>query len=167
MLTIRVFALSAVLVTFATSAISTAVAQSQAPRAEQPAGPFEFETVDEAWQAAQESRDPLLLFVSSDHCYYCKKMLAETMTHPELAPAFARLFETTAVDGGRDRELVDQLGVRAYPTTVVISPEGKLLAKLEGYVEPRKIGKQLNPVLRAYRAANEAAADRVAHSQAK
>ena len=105
----------------------------------------------------------MLLFITSDHCYYCKKMVAETLSHPQLAPVFARLFETAAVNANRNPELADKLGVRAYPTTLVISPEGQLLSKLEGFVAPQEIGKHLNPILSAYRKQAKTPASAVAN----
>lgn len=128
-------------------------AQSVAePGVQRPAaGPFEYLAVDDAWQAAQESQVPMLLFVTSDHCYYCKKMVAETYTHPELAPAFAKLFETVAVEQADNPQLVEQLGVRMFPTTLIVSPAGSLLGRLEGHVPAENIGEKLNPILQDYR----------------
>lgn len=125
-----------------------------------PQGPFEFHSMDEAWRAAQVSQQPILLFVSSDHCHFCRKMQKETLSHPQLQPAFARLFEMTEVNASRQHELAARLGVRAFPTTLVISPNGQVLAKLEGYIAPRDISKRLNPVLTAYRDQAQSAADR-------
>jgi len=105
----------------------------------------------DAWKAAQVSQAPVLLFVTSDHCYYCKKMVAETYENPELAPLFARLFETATVKQADDPKLVEKLGVRVFPTTLVISPSGKLLGRMEGHVAPAQIGKRLNPILISYR----------------
>lgn len=141
------------------AAFTSATAQHPAP-SPAPTGPFEFHTMDEAWQVAQESQQPILLFVTSDHCHYCRKMESDTFSHPKLQPAFAQFFEMTEVNARSQPELVARLGVRAFPTTVVISPNGRALAKLEGYIGPRDISKRLNPVLTAYRDQVQSAADR-------
>lgn len=143
-------ATSFVLIVLATQAASLSTAQVPTAKTKPEAAPFEYAEPGAAWAAAQESRDPVLLFVTSDHCYYCKKMLNETLLHPQLAPAVAQLFETATINADRSPELAQGLGVRAFPTTLIVSPDGRLLSKLEGYVAPQMLGEQLNPVLRAY-----------------
>ncbi len=154
---------SFVLIVLVTQAASLVTAQVTANKGDSVAPPFEFANIDDAWAAAQESRDPVLMFVTSDHCYYCKKMLSETLMHPQLAPAVAQLFETTTVNANQNPELVQKLGVRAFPTTLVVSPDGRLLSKLEGFVAPQMLGEHLNPVLRAYYELTERPADSVAN----
>lgn len=138
--------------------------QSPSPRvAPAASGPFEYDSLQQAWQVAQQSQVPVLLFVTSDHCYYCKKMVAETYQNPQLAPLFARLFETASVKQAEAPELVAKLGVRLYPTTLVISPTGKLLGRMEGHIAPDEIGRHLNPLLIRHRESLAATTNRSPH----
>lgn len=43
--------------------------------------------------------------------------------------------------------LIKQLGVRVYPTTLIISPEGQLLGKIEGYADLKKFAPVVNTSL--------------------
>lgn len=99
---------------------------------------FRHASVDHAWQASQESGRPMLLFVTSGNCHFCTKMLKETYTHPQIAEAVASSFEPAVLSREVDPDLVKDLGVRAFPTTLVIAPDRSLLARVNGFVKPQK-----------------------------
>ena len=111
---------------------------------------FEHADLLAARQAAQKSREPLLVFLTSEHCHFCVKMVNETYAHPQLAPLFHQLFETVSIDAERDPQLMAKLGVRMLPTTLVVTPEGKVIGRLDGFVPAEKIATHLNPVLQDY-----------------
>ena len=52
--------------------------------------------------------------------------------------------------------LLKQLGVRAFPTTAIISPDGRLLARMTGYVPPENLRKQLKASIEKARVATRA-----------
>lgn len=126
-------------------------ANAQQPSKAKHVGPFEHGSVAQAWKVAKKSRQPLLLFVTSDNCVYCHKMADEVYSHPKLRPAISKLFESAQMNVKENPAFVKKLGVRLYPTTVIISPDGKHLGSIEGYVEPRKIAARLNPALKAHK----------------
>lgn len=99
---------------------------------------FRHTSIDSAWKAAQKSGKPVLLFVTSKRCHYCDKMKAETWAHPQIAQAVAAQFEPVAVLKEKDPQIVKQLGIRAYPTTLVVSPKGELAGHLRGFANPEK-----------------------------
>lgn len=132
---------SYILLAFA--ALCAATAQAQQAK---PAAAFKHPNVDQAWQAAQQSKRPLLLFIHSDNCRFCVKMEKETFSHPKLAAALATAAETVSVHSEDHPELMKRLGVRAYPTTVVISPDGKEIGRVEGFLDaPRFAAKMFTP----------------------
>jgi protein disulfide-isomerase len=112
-----------------------------------PDAAFTHVDVDAAWSDVESSRRPLLLFVSMNDCKFCDKMEAETFSHPDLARSIRQLFVTAKMMKELDPELVAQLGVRAYPTTLVISPEGELIARIEGFADPKKFVATVRPAL--------------------
>lgn len=112
--------------------------------------PFTHQRVETAWETAKRSRRPMLLYVTSDQCVYCHKMVNETYAHPRLQPVLSQLFETVSLNVKQNPELVKKLGVRAYPTTLIISPDGSLLGKIEGFVAVDQIGAHLKPALVAH-----------------
>ena len=54
----------------------------------------------------------------------------------------------TVLAHSRDyRELVQKLGVRGYPSTLLVSPQGEVLDFMEGYVEARAFADRVYPLL--------------------
>ncbi|QDU54220.1 thioredoxin family protein [Aeoliella mucimassa] len=146
------------LATAAVLVVSYSQVQAQAPRTPVSAKPvsarqaepqplFRHASVNEAWAAVQQSRKPMFLYVTSDNCYFCKKMIQETYTNPQIRSGVSAYSEPVAFNASETPELAKKLGVRAFPTTLVISPENKLLHKIEGFVEPKDFAEQVWPVL--------------------
>ena len=44
-----------------------------------------YTDVDLAWKATQQKGQPMLVFVTSDHCLFCNKMKHDTYLHPAVA----------------------------------------------------------------------------------
>lgn len=116
-------------------------------RGEGAGGLFRHETVEQAWSASQSSRRPMLLYVTTDSCYYCKKMITDTLKNPEVNSALASYTEPTLVNAAKSPELAKRLGVRAYPTTLIISPDNRLLHRVVGYAVPAEFSAGAWPVL--------------------
>lgn len=131
-----------VLAVVAAAALANAAA-AQPRQASRTEPIFRHADVDAAWQASQKSRRPVLVYVTSSNCHYCKKMLSETLAHPQIARANNHYFETAAVSHDDHPELVERLGVKAFPTTLLVRPDGSLAARLQGYVKPEKFAEKL------------------------
>lgn len=121
---------------------------------------FRHQDVQQAWTATQVSRRPMFLYVTSDHCFYCKKMLKETLAHPQIGAGVAAYAEPVTINATEAPELARKLGVRAYPTTLVISPENKLLTRIEGFVDPQEFAQRVWPVFRQAEADRRVALER-------
>lgn len=87
-----------------------------------------------AFQISEQSRRPILIYVSSEQCAYCRKMENEIWSDPEISLLVQVGYVPLALKAESDAELVTALNVKAYPTTIVISPERKVIAGLAGYV---------------------------------
>ena len=46
----------------------------------------------EAWRSAQADQRPMLLYISSDNCVYCKKMVHDTLTDKAVAQQIQQQF---------------------------------------------------------------------------
>ena len=109
---------------------------------------FPHADIDTAWAAAQRSGRPMLIYVVSDNCFYCKKMLKETLWRPPIATGLAGSVESVAVNATEDAGLAKKLGVKAYPTTLVVSPSNQLLYQAIGFKTAEEFVAGLWPVLR-------------------
>ena len=76
---------------------------------------------------------PLMIGVSTEWCHYCKKMDLETFSQAEVVSHVTDCFIPLKLDGERDHELAERLGVRGFPTTVFVSPELKILSSVSGF----------------------------------
>lgn len=83
---------------------------------------------------ARKSKKPILVFVSAKWCHYCQKMKQETWSDASLSEPVSRTFETLILDGDRDKEIVDQLGLQGFPETLVYTSEGQLIDQKGGFM---------------------------------
>ena len=96
-----------------------------------------------AWQSAQEQQRPLLLFITGDRCHYCTLMKHQTWRDPAVAAAVNEGFVAVEVSTDFKDRVAEVLKIRALPTTLVISPERKVLARFNGYLRPDQLIRQL------------------------
>ena len=92
--------------------------------------------IDRAWEITQESKQPLLLFVTRPGCAYCTRMKKKTFQDDGVVADVSESFVSAAVDARIWTRFVQRLGVRIYPSTVIISHDNKVLDHIGGYVEP-------------------------------
>ena len=107
--------------------------------------PVWHENFDDAMAAAKESGNPILLnFSGSDWCIWCKRLNNEVLTHQVfkdyakknlvLAVAdFPRGKGQTQALKDQNNALLQKYGVRGFPTVLLISSDGKLIAQT-GYM---------------------------------
>jgi len=107
----------------------------------------------EAVAVAARTGKPIVAFVTSDKCAYCKKMEKLTWSEPAIGRLVGREFVPLRLHAGDHPEAVAALRVRAYPTTVLISPEGKAFAGKAGFLEPLELAGMLRPAVPARAAA--------------
>lgn len=108
---------------------------------------FHHATVEQAWQSAAMRQRPLLVMITSDNCRYCTKMLNETYGHPVIQNLLAAHTETVLAHADVNKALTERLHVRAYPTSLIVSPQGEIVAAIEGYVDPQAFVQRVAPLL--------------------
>ena len=74
-------------------------------------------------------------------------MEVETYVHPQILASIRELFVTAKIKKEQNPKLVEQLGVRAFPTTLLIAPNGDLITKIEGFADPKKFVLKIRPAL--------------------
>lgn len=130
------------------ASLSPAHAQPLPAGPNQRAGLFSQTSIEQAWKQATEQQQPLLVMFTSDNCKFCKKMLAETYGHPAIERMLATHTQTVLAHKNDYEALVKKLGIRGYPSSVLISPKGDVLEFVEGFLPPKEFAQRVTPVLR-------------------
>jgi thioredoxin-related protein len=126
---------------------ATSWAQSGKPGVYQQGRLFKHATLRQGWESAVENKKPLLVMFTSDNCIFCKKMLTKTYAHPTVQQLLAVKTESVVAHADDHGVLVKKLGIRGFPTSLLISPQGEVLDVMEGFVEPHEFVQRVTPLL--------------------
>lgn len=105
-------------------------------------------TWNEALALAKKENKFVFVDFHAVWCGPCKRMKKVSFTDAEVANFFNQNFVNLYLDAekGEGADKANFYGVRAYPTLVFISPEGKVIKYAEGYYKPTELihlGKQV------------------------
>lgn len=100
--------------------------------------------LEQAVQFAAEHHKPLLVKVSATWCGPCKRMQRDTFSDEKIATHVNQCFVPVALDGDRDSALVRKMGVRSYPTTLVLASDLKLIKRISGYRTANQFSQDLS-----------------------
>ena len=103
---------------------------------------------DQAWQSAQREQRPMLLFITSQNCLYCRKMEHVTFSNRTVAAAIQASYVPVSVLAENNPALVNKFRVRSFPTTVIISPKNGVVDYMVGYVGPDDFQRRLDTATR-------------------
>jgi thioredoxin-related protein len=99
---------------------------------------------DRAWSAACEQGRPLLLLFVSGNCGYCVKMKYESFGDPRVVADVQSTFVPAIIKSdAKHAELMKTLGIRSFPTAVVVSPDARIVGRVTGYVGPQELRRHL------------------------
>ena len=82
--------------------------------------------VNAAWQQAKASGRPLLLVATTTNCPSCEQLKRTTLADKKVLAAIDRAFIAAYVNGLDHPALVRKLHIEAFPTTVIIGPDGRV-----------------------------------------
>ncbi|TWT46762.1 thioredoxin family protein [Botrimarina hoheduenensis] len=95
--------------------------------------------VQQALDSAAVTGKPLVVYVTSEGCRYCRKMEHDTWADAGVAGRIRGGFTPLRINASTDPEAVKTLQIRAFPTTVVLSPAGRGLGAAQGYLPAEKL----------------------------
>jgi thioredoxin-related protein len=93
---------------------------------------------EEAAAEAKKANLPLLLELYLEGCPHCQRLDRETHGDAAVAMALNARFIPVRLEGRSHMELVQKLGVRGAPTTLIFTPEGKELRRFAGFLPPQE-----------------------------
>ena len=83
-------------------------------------------------QAREESK-PLMVDVFAERCKPCQLLDETVFSRADVGEA-SEAFVTVKVDGDKQEDLREQLGVTGYPTVLFLAPDGEELGRVKGAV---------------------------------
>ena len=98
---------------------------------------FSFDYED-SLKLAKEQDKLLFIDFETTWCGPCKTMDLYVYTADLTVEAFKNIL-AVKIDGDEHRELVKKYEVKAYPTLIILSPNGKIIGKKVGYLSVRDI----------------------------
>lgn len=114
---------------------------------------------DQALAVAKQENRHILVNFTTKWCGYCKKMDASTYRDSSIVATLGKYFALAKVDGDSydmiklpdgditEKGLTRQYGVRGYPTTWLLEPDGSKIAPVRGYVDNVRLQYILDYVL--------------------
>lgn len=87
-------------------------------------------------QAAEEARQrrrPILVKITATWCGPCRQMQQLTFTDERVRRRLRRDFVLLELDADEHPQLIADFKIEAYPTTLVVSPELKIVKRLSGF----------------------------------
>jgi thioredoxin-related protein len=92
---------------------------------------------------AKNNNRPIVIDFGTANCYWCRQMEATTFREPTIARLLADKFVAVKIDASKDPALARSMSVHAFPTLIVLTPDGKTLGRHEGYAEAAQFQNQL------------------------
>ncbi|MBN2516957.1 MAG: FKBP-type peptidyl-prolyl cis-trans isomerase [Deltaproteobacteria bacterium] len=95
---------------------------------------------------AKEKEKPVVLVLYSESCWWCEKMMVETLTDPRIRVLNGR-FVWIRIDSSIHTDLYEFYGQLGYPMTVVLNPRGKVVSRIDGYRPAHEFRRELEGVM--------------------
>lgn len=94
---------------------------------------------------SQKTGKPILITFTASWCHYCHKLLDETFTDQKVIARVNQYFVPVVLDADENEKAVELLGIEAFPSTVVISPELNVLGRITGFHKAPQMAQHLSP----------------------
>lgn len=99
--------------------------------------------IAQAWQRVRELDQPLLLFITTPNCGYCKLMKQQTFRDKQIVANVNKSFVPAKINGPDFRKLTQYLKIRIYPSTIIIGPDRRIVEQIPGYITAEKMRTRL------------------------
>ncbi len=88
-------------------------------------------TLTQAATISEQTGKPMLVLATADYCPPCQKLKRSTLTNPIVMDWILENTIPVYLEDGENGDEIGSLGVRSYPTTMLIQ-DGQILTSLQG-----------------------------------
>ncbi len=100
-------------------------------------------------QARSESK-PVLVFLYTDWCTYCKQMDGKTFSDAGVIDELGRKFVWLRLNAETDAQGIEmqrRFGINGFPTILFLDPSGRELNRIAGFVPPDQFRGRVEAIL--------------------
>ncbi|NTW44821.1 MAG: thioredoxin fold domain-containing protein, partial [Anaerolineaceae bacterium] len=90
---------------------------------------------DSALKRAKKEDKPVVLYFFTPYCSYCQAMDKEVLAEKDVSAILKKNAVYLRVDVEKREDLARFYGVRGYPTTTLLEPNGQRIVQIPGYIE--------------------------------
>ena len=143
----RTLVISLAATSLALGALGLVRAQSPSPS---PSPEIAFRSsYGDARQEAEKRGLPIVLYLTTDNCMWCQRLVAETFGDPAVAKLMNSKFVPLKVHAAQEPGLIQALKVTSFPTVILAGPDGKILTTVQGFKDAVRFHDDLQRVLTA------------------
>jgi hypothetical protein len=106
-------------------------------------------SLQQAQEEAARSRRPVAAYFSYEGCHWCDELRKNTFPDRDVIER-SKAFTWVAFDRDRHREAIRPFNILAYPSVLVLGPDGENIHRFEGYRTPDEMLDELDEALRRY-----------------
>lgn len=107
-------------------------------------------SIKDAQQRAKAERKPVMIDTYTTWCGWCKKLDAETFKDARVGE-LSRSFVTLKIDAEAEGAgIAQQYEVTGFPTVLFLTPEGRVITRIPGYVDGPTMADVMEKVLGAH-----------------
>lgn len=117
-----------------------------APAGAQEPTPLKWRSHAQMMRPGRPAAPPVLIYFSAPWCYLCRKMQRLVFPDPTVSKLMNDKFELVMVDISVEDKVGEQYAIKQVPTTIFLSPAGKPVLRLTGYLDRKHLTKALNYV---------------------
>ncbi|MBE7436980.1 MAG: thioredoxin fold domain-containing protein [Spirochaetales bacterium] len=101
----------------------------------------------EARDAARQSGKPVYLDIYAEWCGFCRKLFHEEYPRSEFQEAIQH-FVRVRLDGEKHPRIMQEFGIRGFPTIVIFNSQGQEIERIQGYKPAAQIARILRDITR-------------------
>ncbi|QDT08516.1 hypothetical protein K239x_04550 [Planctomycetes bacterium K23_9] len=112
--------------------------REQASTAEQT--PVAWHTsLQSGWREAKRRGVPMVIYITTQDCVYCDAMKQNTWCNQSVQQRLAGKFVAIRLNKLRNRQTLSRISVDTFPTTLLGTPNGKVIGHRVGYQPPEAL----------------------------
>jgi len=104
----------------------------------------------ETFDLAKKEDKPVFMLVTAIWCYWCHVYRDETLHQPEVVAYINKNFIPVFVDADKRQDLTRQYLAGGWPSTVIFSPDGKEVSRINGHIRKQDLMAYLNKVTKFF-----------------